>query len=428
VIRLGVRVAREHAELVLAELLTLAPSGVEEIDDGGPTVEYAVYGSAGEVPTLPDVDAAAGAALVEVCTTEIPDDWSERWRAFHRPVLIAPPADAPSVPALHVRPPWEAPSPSIGSGAPAQEIVIDPGQAFGTGAHGTTRLCIEFLLELAARGLATGPLIDVGCGSGVLAIAAARLGYEPVIALDHEAESVLAASENAQVNSVALDVRRFDLRRQAVPSGWPSGAPTVVANLLRPLLLELSLGQAPAQLIASGLLVAEVDEIVAAYTERYGLVERERREAGEWGAVWLSPREPGRRSRPAVDTPLSHPPQPGANRRPESLPIHHSEGSAGVRLVSPPGRKAACGAARAPIRRSITGSPVGGAGACGEESSVVTSFSPHPSVGGPNPGGVWRGILRVDQVLANPPDGSGRLLRRCAGVRRAANGRVTRPS
>ena len=148
-IRLGVRVAREQAELVLAELLELAPSGVEEIDDGGAVIEYAVYGPSGEVPALPDVSAAAGDALVEVRTTEIPDDWSERWRAFHRPVLVAAPVGASAVPSLHVRPPWEAPSTPAAGGAPVEEIVIDPGQAFGTGAHATTRLCLEFLLELA---------------------------------------------------------------------------------------------------------------------------------------------------------------------------------------------------------------------------------------------------------------------------------------
>ncbi len=289
-IRLGVRVAREHAEIVLAELLELAPSGVEEIDDGGAVVEYAVYGSAGEVPTLPDVSAAAGDALVEVRTTEIPDDWSERWRAFHRPVLVAPPAGA-DVPALHVRPPWEAPRAPEGPGPRrVEEIVIDPGQAFGTGAHATTRLCLEFLLELAARGLAAGPLVDVGCGSGVLAIAAARLGYAPVIGLDHEEESVLAARENAAVNGVAVDVRRFDLRTESLPSvsALPAPGPlTIVANLLRPLLLELTLPAPPAQLIASGLLAHEIDEVAAAYADRHRLVERERRVAGEWGAVWM---------------------------------------------------------------------------------------------------------------------------------------------
>ena len=85
-IRLAVRVAREHADLVLAELLELAPGGVEEADVDGGLVEYAIYGPPGEVPDLPDLEVAAGDALVEVRTTEVADDWADRWRAFHRPV------------------------------------------------------------------------------------------------------------------------------------------------------------------------------------------------------------------------------------------------------------------------------------------------------------------------------------------------------
>ena len=95
--------------------------------------------------------------------------------------------------------------------------MIDPGQAFGTGAHATTRLCLELLLELAALEDRPGPLLDVGTGSGVLAIAAARLGFAPVLGLDHERESVAAAQENARVNGVAIEVRRFDLRTQTLP-------------------------------------------------------------------------------------------------------------------------------------------------------------------------------------------------------------------
>ncbi len=114
VIRLALRVRRSDAELVLADLLELAPSGVEEIelpaDDGGEgMVEYAVYGAPGELPLLPDVQAAAGGALVEISTSEVADDWSERWKQFHQPVLIeARAADAPRARGGHcpfVRPP-----------------------------------------------------------------------------------------------------------------------------------------------------------------------------------------------------------------------------------------------------------------------------------------------------------------------------------
>ena len=87
-LRLAVRVRREHAELVLAELLELAPGGVEEVELPGGVTEYAVYGAPGELPALPDLRAAAGGALVEVRTSELADDWSERWRKFHRPLVL----------------------------------------------------------------------------------------------------------------------------------------------------------------------------------------------------------------------------------------------------------------------------------------------------------------------------------------------------
>jgi ribosomal protein L11 methyltransferase len=295
VIRLAVRVQRAQAELVLVELLELAPAGVEEVELAGGIVEYAVYGAAGEIPSLPDLKAAAGDALVEISTSETADDWQERWKQFHRPVLIEAPRVGPdasrAVPGLCVRPPWESELPA--SSGPVEEIVVDPGQAFGTGAHATTRLCLELLLELTADERTRGPLLDIGTGSGVLAIAAARLGFAPVLALDHERESVEAARENAIVNDAEIEVRRFDLRSESLP--WPGdeGASpretVVMANLLLPLLLELSrtMEHAPEQLIASGLLHAQVDEVVDAFAARLGLRERARREGGEWAATWL---------------------------------------------------------------------------------------------------------------------------------------------
>lgn len=295
-IRLAVRVSGEHAELILAELLELAPAGVEEVQLEGGVIEYAVYGAPGELPGLPDLHAVVGDAPVEISTSEIPDDWSERWKQFHRPVLIAPPhapdGGTPRIPALHVRPPWVPPS-SHADG-PVREIVIDPGQAFGTGAHASTRLCLQLLMELAAAEPPSGPLLDVGTGSGVLAIAAAGLGFTPVLGLDHERESVHAARENAAVNGVQLEARRFELRTQALPwlgdEALPRAPIVVLANLLRPLLLELAstMPEAPAHLIVGGLLNEEVDEIVHAFAERHALRERERRSSGEWAAAWLT--------------------------------------------------------------------------------------------------------------------------------------------
>ena len=354
-IRLALRVKRAQAELVLAELLELAPDGVEEIEPSPPEdraeasadredgfVEYAVYGAPGELPDLPDLRAAAGGAFVEVSTSEVPDDWSERWKRFHRPVLIEPErAGDPhsggprgGVPALHVRPPWELPTERVD----AREIVIDPAQAFGTGAHATTRLCLELLLALAAEGPGggdgsrggdglgsgdpahdgdrvngrdrvhgrgrtpaardtRGAVLDVGAGSGVLAIAAAKLGFGPILALDNDRESVLAIAENAARNDVQIDARRFDLRRDALPSLGGEPAPIVLANQLRPLLLDLAVtmasshgpaGSVPIDLIASGLLREQADEIALAFAKRFGLRERDRRERGEWAALWLS--------------------------------------------------------------------------------------------------------------------------------------------
>ena len=123
--------------------------------------------------------------------------------------------------------------------------------------------------------------MDVGCGSGVLAIAAAKLGWAPVLGLDHERESVAATAENAAVNGVEVEVRRFDLRDGAVPA-----APPVVANLLRPLLLAMRLEQLPDTLVASGLLAHEGDEVAAHFAP--ALAEVRRHEEGGWIALILS--------------------------------------------------------------------------------------------------------------------------------------------
>lgn len=283
-IRLALRVPREQAEVVLADLLELVPCGVEESDLEGGIVEYAIYGAPGELPVLPDLRAVAGDALVEISTNEIPDDWSERWRDFHRPITIPSPAPE-RVRGLRVRTPWESPSERPG----LREIVIDPGQAFGTGAHATTRLCLELLLALAGEDAERSGLVDLGSGSGVLAIAAATLGYDPVLALDHDQLSVTAAEHNAAVNGVAIDVHRFDLRHDRWPVADPQSGPVMLANLLRPLLLDLAeaLEHPPRDLIASGLLAGEADEVCRTFARRLGLVERERRISGDWAAVWL---------------------------------------------------------------------------------------------------------------------------------------------
>jgi ribosomal protein L11 methyltransferase len=269
-IRLAVRCRPPEAELVLAELGQLAPNGVEE-ERGPGYVEFAIYGGEGELPELEAIEAAAGEGLVGVVATEVPDDWADRWQDFHEPLLVGG--------RLWVRPSWSAPR------AGAIDVVVDPGRAFGTGAHPTTRLCLELLLETAAAG-AGGPLTDLGTGSGLLAIAAAKLGWGPVAGFDHEAAALEAAAANAAANGVVLELERVNLREQLPPL-----APTVVANLTSPLLEGVAAGlagrHAPHRLICSGLLAAEVEGVTAAF-ERVGLRAEERRSSGDWAAISFS--------------------------------------------------------------------------------------------------------------------------------------------
>jgi ribosomal protein L11 methyltransferase len=265
-IRLAFRAPAEQAEIVLAALIEIAPTGVEQVDDEGIT-EFAVYGAPGELPSFPEGKAEVGGVVVQVSGREVPDDWAERWKRFHRPVLIAG--------KIYVRPPWEEPAVRPG----VTEIVIDPGQAFGTGTHPTTALCLELMLDLKAE----GSFADLGCGSGVLAIAAAKLGFGPVTAIDAERQAVDATRVNARENAAKLDrVERGDLRNSPAPK-----ADVVAANLMRPLLLrvaELWAGNPPPVLILSGLLDHEADEVAAAFAP---LVEQRRLSSLGWSALRL---------------------------------------------------------------------------------------------------------------------------------------------
>ena len=203
---------------------------------------------------------------MQVSGDPVPDDWAERWKRFHVPLLLGG--------RLYVRPPWEEPAVRPG----VAEVVIDPGQAFGTGTHPTTRLCLELMLELDAE----GSFADLGCGSGVLAIAAAKLGWRPVSAFDSDRAAVAATKRNAVDNAVLLDeIERFDLRSDPAPH-----AGTVAANLMRPLLLRVAelMEERPRTLIVSGLLDHEADEVAAAFAP---LGERRRVSLRGWSALLL---------------------------------------------------------------------------------------------------------------------------------------------
>jgi ribosomal protein L11 methyltransferase len=288
-IRLAVRCAPDQAELVLAELTVLAPNGVEE-ERGPGYVEYAIYGGEGELPELGEIEAVVGGRRIEVASTEVPDDWADRWRDFHKPLLVGR--------RLWLRPSWEPPREG------AIDLVVDPGRAFGTGAHPTTRLCLELLLEIEQGGGASGELVDLGTGSGVLAIAAAKLGWGPVRGYDHEPLAIEAAAANAAANGVELHLERMNLRETL-----PKLATTMVANMTAPVLAAIAnqlsasggRGRAqrslpavaplgpppdPAVLICSGLLPTELDSTAAAFAP-CGLAEAERRRDRDWAALVL---------------------------------------------------------------------------------------------------------------------------------------------
>jgi len=272
-IRLAVRCDPEYAEPVLANLLELAPNGVEE-ERGPGWVEFAIYGPPGEVPDVGELQAAAGDGLVQVTTSAVPDDWADRWTDFHHPIEVGG--------RIGVRPSWWEPKEGM------IDVVVDPGRAFGTGGHPTTRLSLELLLELERLGEASGALADWGTGSGVLAIAAGKLGWGPITACDREAASLEAAVANAEANGIELAVERVDVRVAPPPVSL-----TVTANLTAQLLVDCArhLNEAhelPRNLACSGLLVEQIDEVAEAFMP-CGLEVAERRTEADWAALLLRP-------------------------------------------------------------------------------------------------------------------------------------------
>jgi len=192
--------APDRSEETRATFVALAPQGFEERDVDG-QLELALYVN-GE--GLEGVRARLPGALV----ASVEGGWEDAWRAFHRPVEVA---------GLWLGPPWETPP------DPARAVVIDPGRAFGTGSHPTTRLCIELL----ARVRGGGSLLDVGCGSGVLGMAAARLGFGPITCVDVDPVAVETTAANAAANGVFVEAQILDALSDPLPS-----ADVAIANVL----------------------------------------------------------------------------------------------------------------------------------------------------------------------------------------------------
>jgi ribosomal protein L11 methyltransferase len=236
----------EESVLGRAALHAFFPPGAEPVTLTAALRDYLEGLAALEVPGAP-----AGIAVVPVPA----EPWAEAWRAHFRPLPIGR--------RLLVCPPWEAPPEP-----PSERVIvlIEPGRAFGTGGHGSTRSCLE-LLERVLETARIARALDAGCGSGILAIAAARLGVARVDAVDVDPDAVAATLDNARRNGVADRVRGV----LASIDAWAGpAAPLVVANLLAAAHVTLAptlarLVSPGGSLIAGGLLTAEVPAVAGAF-------------------------------------------------------------------------------------------------------------------------------------------------------------------
>jgi ribosomal protein L11 methyltransferase len=191
------------------------------------------------------------------------EDWAENWKQFYHPLEVGN--------RLVICPSWEKFTPR----SEQLVVILDPGSAFGTGYHWSTRLCLEFLEEVGPR----EPMLDLGTGSGILAIAAARLGVKDILAVDNDPVAVKVAKENVEINGCEI---RVELAEAATPSGYA----LVTANLIAALLVEkarelhdcLAIG---GQLICGGIIRERKSEVVEAL-QATGLVLEKAREREEW--------------------------------------------------------------------------------------------------------------------------------------------------
>jgi ribosomal protein L11 methyltransferase len=210
------------------------------------------------------------------------EDWAEAWKA-HFPVLRVGKR-------LVIRPTWRRHRPEPGDVV----LALDPGMAFGTGLHPTTRLCLALLEDLADRGLlAAARILDVGCGSGILAIAAARLGAVSVLGVDSDPIAIESTTANVRRNRL---VRRIRARQGSIPTG-ESPFEVVLANLVASLLVELAQVLANelaprGTIVASGIFVDREEEVRRAF-EGAGLSVSGRLAEGDWVALEGSRIVPG---------------------------------------------------------------------------------------------------------------------------------------
>jgi ribosomal protein L11 methyltransferase len=264
---LAVRLPVAALEDALDVLLPIVPDGVRELPRGD-QIELRMRG-----PELPGRELVAAALRpwgVEVAEHEVADDWRERRRADFEPDAIAG--------RLVVRPDWAR---AAGSGM--LEIVLGAGGAFGAGTHPTTRACLEWLLQLPV----SGSFADLGCGTGVLAILAAKLGFAPVTAVDIVDASVETARANAASNGVEVATVVADLASTRPPAAGVIAA-NVPASVHEPIAARL-VEPLPRFAVLTGFGPREADQVLAGYLAR-GLAERARAEVSGWTVAQLERR------------------------------------------------------------------------------------------------------------------------------------------
>jgi ribosomal protein L11 methyltransferase len=207
-------------------------------------------------------------------------NWMEAWKQHYKPILIGQ--------RLLILPAWlQSPEPN------RIPIKIDPGMAFGTGTHPTTQLCLE-LLEVSTDNFPLSTVIDVGCGSGILSIAALKLGAKTVLGVDIDIESVKNSRENADTNGVGeeLILGQGSVTEVLAGSFQFKFAPLVVANILAPIIIRLfdaglaELVEPNGEIILSGILDHQAGNVVAA-AEAKGLKFNDQRQIGDWVAISL---------------------------------------------------------------------------------------------------------------------------------------------
>jgi ribosomal protein L11 methyltransferase len=227
---------------------------------------------AGEVEAaLVAAGALAGLALKPERSTLSRSDWAESWKRFFHVEKVSA--------RVVVRPSWESYDAQPGE----RVITLDPGLSFGTGKHATTQTCLRFLDRLAAED-ARRSVLDMGCGSGILAIGARLLGFEDVRGFDNDPDCIKVSDENAAINGVPIPFSLDDLSH-AHPA-----VDVVVANILAPVLIRFaaqiagSVAPGPqARLVVSGILDEQYAGVRAAF-EAQGLVEIE----SELQEIWRS--------------------------------------------------------------------------------------------------------------------------------------------